>query len=235
MIQLRQRSSADILHSRVFLRSFPLHLPYDIMSYLLKVCKLHLDERLVNDFWNHLTLVSDPWEADARSWREALQKPVWPLGLYGDEAVIGLVNSPFSKILGIYLNAVLYRPKSTRKSRFLMFSIEVDRIISIEETVYPVLAMITESCNRLTKEGIDGTHFLVSEIRGDQLFYKSIFRHQSWWKSNHVCFRCGASCAEGSLNYTNYDGWQGARRSTQQFIAEELPAVACSLVPTLGV
>lgn len=124
-----------------------------------------------------------------------------------------MVNSPFSKILGIYLNAVLYQPKSTRKSRFLMFSIEVDRIISIEETVYPVLAMITESCNRLTKEGIDGTHFLVSEIRGDQLFYKSIFRHQSWWKSNHVCFRCGASCAEGSLNYTNYDGWQGTRRA----------------------
>ena len=199
------------------------------MSYLINDVKLHIDERLINQFWGHLSTVNDAWANDTLSWRQALQKPVWPLGFYGDEAVIGLINAPFNKVFGLYMNAVLYRPKSTRKSRYLLFAIEVDKIVSMEESVYPVLSLITESFNRLSKEGINGIHFLVSEIRGDQLFFKSIFKHESWWKSKQICFRCGASCGQ-SFNYTNYDGWQATRRTTEQFIAEELPIVPCNSV-----
>lgn len=69
------------------------------------------------------------------------------------------------------MSVVLYRPRSTRLSRFLLFSIEQDKVVSVEATIYPVLELIKESCNRLTRDGVHGIHCVVSEVRGDQLFF----------------------------------------------------------------
>ena len=107
-----------------------------------------------------------------------------------------------------------------------MFSIETDKVVSFKDTIYPVLEEIVKSFNKLTEEGINGTIFLVSELRGDQAFFKNLFRHKSWWKATKVCFRCKATAEPGPLNYCIYesnDGWATTVRTTEQFLLEELP------------
>lgn len=155
---------------------------------------------------------------------------VMPLGLYGDEAVIGIVNSPYNKIYGLFLNLPLFRAKSTRLSRYLLFSIESEKLVSTTETLYPILEAITQSLNKLAEQGIRNYRFLTTEIRGDQLFYRNLFRHHSWWKATSICFRCNACIRPGPLIYTSYDGlWESTKRSAADFVLEELPLPLCIL------
>lgn len=210
----------------------PLHLPYDIVRYLF--CDIHLSIRpeVLDNYWNHLDSVGDDWAASTRSFRAAAGRVV-PLGFYGDEAVIGLINAPTNKIHGLTLNIPVWRPCSTRLSRFLLWSIESDKIVSVEKTIFPVLQLITDSFNELAEQGVNGIRFLVSEIRGDQVFFRQIFQHRSWWKTTDVCFRCRANVKPGRLNYCNYfdddDGWTATARSTDEFIVHELPNEKCIL------
>lgn len=207
----------------------PLQLPYDIVKYLLVECGLQIDQKLVSEFWEHLEKVGDTWALASHEFRR-IAGVVWPLGLYGDEAAMGLVVSPTSEIFGLYLNLPLFRPKSTRLSRYLLFSIVSDSIWSMEETIYPVLEAITISVNSLTATGINGVRFLLSEIRGDQKFIHEIFKHRSWWKAKEVCFRCGAVATQTALNYCIYDsidGWRTTLRSTDEFLQDQLPAEQC--------
>ena len=204
----------------------PVQLPWDIFDYLLNKCSFQLGDRLVQDFWEHLENVGDTWACSTREFREAHGGKVWPLGFYGDEAVMAIQNNPMNKILGFTVNCPLFRPRSTRLSRYQVFSIETDKVVSFKDTIYPVLEEIVKSFNKLTEEGINGTIFLVSELRGDQAFFKNLFRHKSWWKATKVCFRCKATAEPGPLNYCIYesnDGWATTVRTTEQFLLEELP------------
>lgn len=196
------------------------------MDYLIGSCLLPIDDVLLDQYWNHLDSVHDPWAVSTKDFRRACSKNVVPLGFYGDEACMGLVTDPYNQIYGLFMSVILYRPTSTRMSRYLLFSVDTHRVKSVEETFYPVLKMITESFNRLSEEGVQGRNFLVAEIRGDQAFFKYIFKHESWWKSNNVCFRCSATAKPTNLNYCIYespDGWNTTCRSTQSFLGEELP------------
>ena len=177
-----------------------MQLPWDIFDYLLNKCSFQLGDRLVQDFWEHLENVGDTWACSTREFREAHGGKVWPLGFYGDEAVMAIQNNPMNKILGFTVNCPLFRPRSTRLSRYQVFSIETDKVVSFKDTIYPVLEEIVKSFNKLTEEGINGTIFLVSELRGDQAFFKNLFRHKSWWKATKVCFRCKATAEPGPLN-----------------------------------
>lgn len=203
------------------------------MEYLISTCQLSLKPELLRDYWQHLDQINDPWASQSLPWRMALRpKLVWPIGLYGDEACITLQNSPYSKIFGFWMSIVLFRPRSTRLGRYLLFAIENDRIVTTEQTLYPVMELIKESCNRLTRDGVHRVHCCVREIRGDQLFFKQILRHSSWWKSSNVCFRCRANISPGPLSYTHYcvpQGWQGSIRTTDEFLLEELPLEVCYL------
>ena len=140
------------------------------MDYLIGSCNLHIEEELINQFWSHLDSVEDSWALSTREFRKAVGDKVIPLGFYGDEACMGLVTDPYNQIYGLFMSVVLFRPTSTRMSRYLLFSVDSHRIHSVEETFFPVLEQITASFNRLSNEGVHGRHFLVSEIRGDQSF-----------------------------------------------------------------
>lgn len=208
------------------LRNLPVILPYDVMDYLIGSCHLPIDDLLLNKFWSHLDSVQDPWALSTSDFRKAAGANVIPLGFYGDEACIGLVTDPYNQIYGLLMSVVLFRPTSTRMSRFLLCSVDSHRIESAEGTFYPVLEKITESFNRLSSEGVHGRRCLVSEIRGDQAFFKYMFKHESWWRHTNVCFRCRATSKPTPLNYCIYesaDGWNTTCRSTQQFIEEQLP------------
>ena len=118
---------------------------------------------------------------------------------------------------------MVYRPRSTRLSRFMLFSIENHLILSMHETINPLLRVIVESLNMCAESGAGGRRFLVTELRGDQSWFRLLFQHRSYWKTNSVCFRCSASQKDPENSYLFYDKWMNTRRSTEQFLMEELP------------
>ena len=204
----------------------PVQLPFDIFHFLFNECNFHVEDKLIKNYWEHLENVGDTWAWSTSSFRASHGGKVWPLGFYGDDAVMAIQNNPLNKILGLTVNCPLFRPRSTRLSKYTLFSIETDKIVSYQETIYPVLEEIVRSFNKLTEEGINGNRFLVGEIRGDQVFIKALFRHTSWWKATKVCFRCRATAGPGPLNYCLYEsnnGWTQTLRTTDQFVLEELP------------
>ena len=211
----------------------PVQLPHNLLNYLMKDCGLSLPDDTVRRFWHHMDSVGDDWAQSTEAFRRATGELVWTIGLYGDDACMQINNDPFAKIIGIYLNIPLFRPKSTRLSRFLLASLEFSKVVSTQETLYPILQAIVDSCNLAAEEGVLGRRFLVSELRGDQAWFRQLFAHQSWWKHQNVCFRCKATVHEGSLNYlinNRNDGWESTIRSTQEFMLEELPEQMCGLV-----
>ena len=213
-------------------KPFPLQLPHNILRYLIETCGLSLPDDLLRAFWDHLDQTGDCWAASTKAFRQSVDRPTWPLGLYGDEACIGLINAPFNKVHGLFLNVVLWRPQSTRLSRFLLFAIESEKILTVVDTLFPVLQMITDSMNQLTEQGIGKIRFLVSEIRGDQAFIRNVFRHRAWWLYSNPCFRCRATLQPGPRNYCLYDepgGWESTRLTTEDFIRHQLTLPMCDL------
>ena len=212
--------------------AIPVQLPKDVLEYLLGQCGLTLADETVIQFWRHMEEVGDTWALATRAYRDASPNLVWTMGLYGDEACMQINNSPFDKIIGIYLNIPLFRPKSTRMSRFLLCAIESSKVISARETFFPILHAIVQSCNQVSEQGVHGRRFLLSELRGDQAWIRYLFGHVSWWKASNVCFRCKACSGPGNLNYLRNDsenGWESTIRSTNDFLLQELPDAWCLL------
>ena len=210
----------------------PVQLPHKVLEYLILDCKLSLEDALVQKYWNHLEEVGDPFALKTKEFRNLSILPVWPLGIHGDEAAIGLVNAPQNKITGITLNLVLFRPKATRLSRFLLWSIETEKLWSVTQTIYPVLERIAESLIQCAEEGVLGRRFLVTELRGDQAWFRLVFRHQAYWLSDSICFRCKATSQPNVLSYAFYDTesancWGSTERSTDEFIRDELSLPYC--------
>ena len=207
----------------------PVQSPSKILAYLIHHCGLHLPDSLVANFWNHLDDIGDEWALGTKRFRQACAQQVWPVGIYGDEACIGLINAPTNQIYGIALSLPLFRPKATRIAKYLLFSIESDRVLSMQATLYPVFRYITDNLNELAEDGLNGRRFLVSELRGDQAWFRNIFQHASWWRKKEVCFRCQACTNQNHLNYLHYDDWISTRRTTGEFLFEELPQEMCGL------
>ena len=193
---------------------------YDILS--RTVC-LTIDEGLCKNFWEHLEAVGEEVAVRSREFRTLDSKQMWPIGIHGDEACMGLNNAPYDKIMGVFLSLPLFRPRSTRISRFLLFALETAKVADVQSTVNPILEHIVASINRCTESGIANRRVILTELRGDQLWFRFLFSHASWWKTVNICFRCNASTRPAHLNYANYDGWYASRKTTEQFMLEELP------------
>ncbi|CAJ1397639.1 unnamed protein product, partial [Effrenium voratum] len=171
--------------------------------------------------------VHDPWALSSSAWRS--DHEVWPVGLYGDEASMGFVGGgPVEKIIGLFLNIPLHRPASTRLSRFLIFSISSEYVVSAQDTFYPVFDAIVRSLNAAST-GVDPQRFLVSELRGDQAWFRYIFRHRSHWSAIEICPRCSAS-SKGPMVYSGDYKETPAWAATMRFIVDQCPLPHCPLV-----
>ena len=202
----------------------PCVLPEQVLEYLLTDCGLAIDDAIGHRYWSHLEEINDEVAIATREFRRlAGRHVVWPLGLHGDDANMGLVNAPCDKIVGVFLNIPIYRPRSMRISRFYLFSCEVSRMVDIQRTLNPVLKEIVQSSNKCISVGVCGRRFLLTELRGDQVWFRQIFQHKSSWSAVNICFRCGASTRQGPLNYLVYDGWRHTTKSTNDFLVAELP------------
>ena len=88
--------------------------------------------------------------------------------------------------------------------------------------MYPLLEKVTESLNLAAENGVLGRRCLVSELRGDQVWFKYIFQHQSFWLKTEMCPRCAATSQSGPTCYLHYDAHLPLK-TTDEFIREELP------------
>lgn len=204
-----------------------MQLPHRVLEYLLTSCKLEMRDDLIQAWWDHLDSINDVWASSTRVYRRAVGETVVPVGLFGDECDMSFQNAPNSAIYGVFLNLPFFRPKSSRMTRFLLFSIESSRVwkADLRQTFDPVMSAIVWSINQTTERGCAGRKFLCSEIRGDQVWIRALFTHASYWKANSVCFRCRATSKPTDMNYMLYSsptGWETTLRTTEQFLMEEL-------------
>ena len=67
----------------------------------------------------------------------------------------------------------------------------------------PLLKASTWAYFGINANGEHTTHrrFILSELRGDQVWHKYVWRHLNWWRKRECCFRCGA--VTGQVVYRN--------------------------------
>ena len=225
---------------------------HSVVDYLWNIVKVRIPKCDVQEFWTHCRNHGQPW---------AVQHPASdshvPIGLYGDSAKISTAFNS-DKVLGLFFNFPLWRPRTIRATRFLIFAIEESKLWG-PHTMNTVLARVTWSVNYLF-EGIRPTHdpygkklaksegwicedhtkMAVVEIRGDQLWQKQCFKFTaSWiWTSARVCHACDARAhGPGSEDrlYWSFDAWLPFEFSNAQFLARRMPSrgLCCSVSQSL--
>ena len=205
---------------------FPILEPHKVIHYLFTSAGLDIPQEHVSSFWHCVRdLGKEPWTSVSHASREHI-----PLGLYGDSCRVAGGH----KQLGLFLNLPLWRPPSARLSRFLLASIEESRLWG-SETLDTILAAIVRSMNYLYV-GVDasqnqlagGRLFAGTELRGDWLFHKQVWRFASSWLSpKNVCYLCDAKGRDPdpSKLFWNSDGsWHSYSRI--EFINIQLGARA---------
>ncbi|CAK9114637.1 Uncharacterized protein SCF082_LOCUS53089 [Durusdinium trenchii] len=226
-------------------QSFPILHPHRVLSFLFNDAGIEIDPAKVQEYWHHARSVGDPWSISSPASSSHI-----PIGLHGDGARLWTVYK-VEKHLAISMNLVLFRPRSTRHSRFVLFSIPVDKMYK-NRTLNKVWERLTWSLNwafvgcnpRSGVGGWDlhgadasragqpltrtGLQFAVTEIRGDWEFHRDCWRFScSWLSSGPMCFRCPA-VSRGNTSYLYYNNdaatcaWHSEAFDLQQFIARRL-------------
>ena len=161
--------------------------PDGLVSYLLKG-GLKISQDHVQDFWESKKRNGEKWAIESPATHGHI-----PIAIYGDAA--RLYSTKDSKYLGIFISLPLWRPRSTRYSRWCIFSIEHSKLYH-QETLFPILSRITYKLNLMFENGLMGPDgisykFACTEIRGDWEWHKLLFNLTSSWKSiDNVCFLC---------------------------------------------
>ena len=171
-----------------------------------------------------------------------------PIGFYGDSA---RVDTRFGSehVLCFFMNVVLWRPRSVRWSRFLVMTIEEERLTT--ETIPAILRRVVWSLNHaffgfypeeghlgqnlegdaLRKAGQPLTRqrfrFQCTELRGDWSFHKKLwkFAQNTHWNGENVCHLCPAKGISTSWSqlYWNLETPDFTDFSLVQFVAERIP------------
>ena len=194
----------------ITLESMPIVYPHRIISYLFNVVGLEMRDSDVVAFWRHAKEFGQGWAKFSAATEHHI-----PLGVYGDGAQL-ITQYKKEKLIGLFLNLILYRPRSTRCSRYLLFACDEERLVKNRtmnavfrrllwsfEALYTGLnpsapppgaclspADLQRAGTRITAEG---RVFAVVELRGDWAWMKQIFRFP----------RCGwqAKMVSGLLNF----------------------------------
>lgn len=213
----------------------PLLDPDSVMAYLFFQAKLKISAQEVSEFWN-----MKRGSGEERAMLSPATTEHIPIAVYGDSCRL-YNGQPGSKYLGIFISLPLWRPHSTRYSRWCIFSMECAKLFG-RETLHPILQRITYKLNLLFENGVEGPDgqklkFSCTEIRGDWEWHKQLFDLTSSWKSiANVCFRCTA-CARAAnpkkLYYCLDDDADWTEFSLTEFLATQIKNdLTCTQVPT---
>ncbi len=220
--------------------------PISLISYLWNHVGIHVEPSQVAYYWRFNRERGAPWAVR----HEGTEQHI-PLSVYGDSAKMR--STPFGpqKILGVYLSCPLWRPKSIRCSKWLVFAILEDQLFSWK-TLHAIYRRLAWSLNILfvglmPAKDIDGksmslpkcepgqylinkkVKFALTEIKGDWVFHKQLFRFKSSWKGGStvpVCFLCRAMSNQEPFYFDigpNAPCWD-AQYTLTDFLAEQMPS-----------
>lgn len=215
---------------------------HETLAFLFEEAKVDVPQCEVQRYWQQSRERGEPWAAN-----EELDTFI-PIGLFGDGATMRTkVGS--EHIVSIFCNVVLWKPKSVRWSRFLVFTMPEERATAT--TLSVALRRITWSCNHawfgifpsrdfqgqnLSRKAAKragqpltskGHRFQVTEIRGDWSWHHHTWRfHETHWLSDKVCHLCDARALSNSWPecYWNLDDNNHADFGLVTFLAERMPA-----------
>ena len=228
--------------------------PHSIISFLFQEGKLKIPEHHVRRYWEHHAYFGEEWAKTVDNHQ------MIPLGIFGDGATISTEFGQAS-VIGLFLSIVLWRPKSIRASRFLLFSISEAELWS-HHTMCCVLRRVTWSLNALysgrhpttdpwgnelparlkllSGEQItsDGLRFATTEIRGDWSWHKKLWRFErTSWNGIRMCHWCRAvSSGEWSNLYWNLSTASDFHNncfSLEEFMEERMPSRGICHLPAL--
>ena len=228
----------------VRIQRYPVLYPHRVLAYLFTEVGVTLNPELVRSYWDHAAAMGDPWALEPGVTHDHI-----PVGLHGDSARLQS-QVVFEKHVGIFLNVVLWRPRSVRYSRFLLFSMPTERVFK-NRSFNAVFRVLTWSLNAaldglhpscgpgnapLTGKALQlagtpltptGLRFALTELRGDWEWHRDVWRPTASWNSKGpVCPLCPA-LREGPPEYCYYNAGEGSSWirecfSTPQFVARRL-------------
>lgn len=229
--------------------------PFGLVSYLWNDIGIDISRDDVVTYWRHHRAHGAKWALHSRAPEDTM-----PLALYGDAVKVRSTYLGLEKMVGIFLSAPLYRPRSARCSRWLLCAVQ-EELLWKHHTLDSIFTYLTWAMNQLYTgcypqcgprgECLTGRaasraggwvtnqrwRFQITELRGDWLWHKTIFRFRSSWKAGTnapVCFKCEAY-ATGSPDHTYYNieenspVWATEYQSVVDFIVGQCPDVPCPL------
>lgn len=219
---------------------YPILDPHSIVTFLMESAGLKIPEEHIRQYWQHAAEHGEPFAAN-------VDHSSVPLGLYGDSA---RVNTTFGHVnlIGIFVNLVLWCPRSVRSSRFLVFTIAEHKCWK-HHSLDLAYRRIVWSINSLMSgahpdrgpygeplpahlEALSGRRFAyryaLTEVRGDWQWHKKTFRfHRCAWNGIKICFQCEARSSSQDHRdlYWMYDdnSWDSNHFNFNQFAAERMP------------
>ena len=231
------------LPGKVSVELYPMVYPHRILAFLFDQVELEMPSCDVQTFWNHSRTVGEPWACDhpATEWHV-------PVGLHGDGAKLW-TQYRIEKYVAVWLNLPLFRPRSVRHSRFLLFSLPKWKIIKNRslnvfwrKIVWSLNAAFTgmNPCVGPGGQALTGGHleraghpicksqrkFALTELRGDWEWHRDVWRFSASWQSQVVCFRCPA-VTRGNEPYVYYNNsstcrWLPEEFTLNQFVSRRL-------------
>ena len=179
---------APKLPSGYEMRSVPFLDPHLLFDQLFTTIGLRVSLESVREYWRvHRDELKEDWATQSPASSDHI-----PVAFYGDAAKI---------------------QDDGTKARWCVFAIEEHKFYG-HHTMNAVLRRLVYSCN-IMFTGVDpdrphltlagGRKFTITELKGDWLWHKQIWRFwSSWARADNVCFRCsakGRSANPGELFY----------------------------------
>ena len=227
----------------ISMASYPIVHPHRILSYLFNEVGLHMSTSEVQQFWDHSRNVGEGWAVGSPASSAHI-----PLGMHGDAARLW-TQYRVEKYVAIWLNLPLFRPMSSRHSRFLLFSVPASVMVknrtlnrvwrrlvwSFEAAYLGINPLTGEGGRALTGSDVEragkpltttNQRFSLCELRGDWEWFCLVWRFQASWQALNTCFACPArSKGDSSLLYHNVEdnsGWVQNEFTLEEFVSQRL-------------
>lgn len=212
-----------------------------LVQYLVDSHGVDLKSEDLRQYWNHVKEYY-PW-GNGHAGCESQDFYFWPLSLYGDEARYTDSAGFIEKIVVVNMSFVLWRPASTRNSRFILFACRESLCVE-HKTLWAVYRYIRwaldvlfeglkpesgylgqslpQNLRRSTPNSLDplcrnGTRFALTEVRGDWAWHVFSLQLIPRWNSAKCCFKCRADSCE-RLDYTLTASWISNQYSHPDFL-----------------
>ena len=218
--------------------------PLSVIDFIFNKVGISINDQDIKDYWGHYRSeeISAKWACEHPASNNSI-----PCGLYGD----GCKIREYQKMVGIFLNLPLFRPRSIRCSRFLLVAFQ-EELVFQRKTLDAIWRHIVWRMNlllsgrwpncdidghplsgpqlsRAGQEVVTGKTFAVTELRGDWLWLKQCLSFRSSWKGGvhvPVCFMCEAGSNEPFLYYNvqkDSNEWDTEYSTFADFLVMQMP------------